>query len=223
MDRIDLESLKEFIIATLETQPVIDPLNKMIQEHTSKAGARHEEVFTREFLCPTIAKFFYEIAWSQLNLSENDIRNGLGTEGYKNCPGFGFSPARRGQHLFTKSDIIKNDPPKSWLVTSTAPVPAFQACPDFAISKPLPFSVVGEVKYFGSGTPNSAVRELYNSARQAIFYLGAFRSAYDSAMVIIADASKEHAFFGGMELVRSELIARFGTDTGIHLVPILLH
>jgi hypothetical protein len=223
MDSIDLNGLKDFIITTLESQPVIDPLEEIIRGRTSTAGTRHEEVFTREFLCPTIAKFFYEIAQPQLNLSEDAIKSGLGTEGYRNCPGFGFAPARHGQHLFTKSDIIKNDPPRSWLRNSKKPLPAFQASPDFAISKPLPFSVVGEVKYFRTGTPDSAVRELYNAARQAIFYLGAFRSDYDSAMVIVADASKEHTFFSGMQLVRSELMTRFGTETGIHLVPIKLH
>lgn len=221
--RIDLESLKDFVTATLEAQSVVAPLEKMVRERTSQAGTRREEIFTREFLCPTIARFFYETARPQLNLSEDAIRSGLGTEGYQNCPGFGFTPARHGQHLFTKSAIIENDPPKSWLLASTAPLRAFQACPDFAISQPLPFSAVGEVKYFRSGTPASAVRELYNAARQAIFYLGAFRSAYDAAMVIVADASKEHTFFSGMQLVRPELLARFGPATGIHLVPIRLH
>jgi hypothetical protein len=219
----DLEYLKRFIVATLQAQPVIKPLEEMIQERTSMAGVRREEVFTREFLCPTIAKFFYDTTRSQSGLSDEAIRSGLGTEGFQNCPGYGFTPARRGKHLFTKSDIIKNTPPKSWMIASSATLSAFQACPDFAISKKLPFSVVGEVKYYRSGTPVSAVKELYNAARQAIFYLGAFRGTYDSAMIVIADASKEHSFFGGMELVRPELIERFGTETGIHLVPIKLN
>jgi hypothetical protein len=222
MQNIGLESLKAFIRTTLEERAVIDPLEKMIQDGSSKAGTRREEVFTREFLCPTIARFFYETARRQLDLTEDSIRRGLGTEGYQNCPGFGFTPARQQRHLFTKSDIIKNDPPKSWLA-GTAPLPAFQACPDFAIAKPLPFSVVGEVKYFRSGTPEFAVRELYNAARQAVFYLGAFESTYDSAMVIVADASKDYTFFGGMQMVRPELIARFGAETGVHLVSIKLH
>jgi hypothetical protein len=51
----------------------------------------------------------------------------------------------------------------------------------------------------------------------------AFHGAYDSAMVIMADASKKHTFFGGMRSIRPELIDRFGTETGIHLVPIRLH
>jgi hypothetical protein len=224
MNSLNLETLKVFIRDAIEERPVIALLEEMIRDRASKAGTRHEEVFTRELLCPTIARFFYEIARPQFNLSEDDIKRGLGTEGYQNCPGFGFTPARQKRHLFTKSDIIKGDPPKTWLITSMTPLPAFQACPDFAISKPLPFSVVGEVKYFKkSGKPGTVLKELYNAARQAIFYLGAFHGVYDSAMVIIADASKGHTFLAGMQEVRPELIDRFGSETGIHLVPIKLH
>ena len=42
-------------------------------------------------------------------------------------------------------------------------LPNFQACPDFSISKPLPFSLVGEVKYFRSGSSEYAVKELTKS------------------------------------------------------------
>lgn len=211
MNSFDLESLKVFLRTTLEARTVVGPLEEIIRDRTSKAGTQHEEVFTREFLCPTIATFFYEMAGPHLNLSEDVIRSGLGTEGYQNCPGFGFTPARHERHLFTKSDIIKSDPPKSWLTATTAPLPSFRACPDFAISKPLlPCSVVGEVKYFKkSGKPDTVLKELYNAARQAVFYLGAFHGVYDSAMVIIADASKGHTFLSGMQEVRPELIERF--------------
>jgi hypothetical protein len=222
MSRVNADSLKEFLKAELQAQPVISRLEKIIQERTSKAGTRHEEVFTREFLCPAIRKFFYVSVRPELNLSDDEIKRGLGTEGYENCPGFGFTPARGEKHLFTKSDIIEASPPESWLTRSAVPLPAFQACPDFAISKPLPFSIVGEVKYFAAGSPESAVRELYNASRQAVFYLGAFHGAYDSAMIVVADASKDHAFFEGMQSIRSEVLARFGSETRIHLLCVKL-
>lgn len=223
MKNINHERLKKFIITTLQAQPVLASMEKIIRERTSKAGTRPEEVFTREFLCPTIANFFYETVRSELALSDEAIKSGLGTEGYQNCPRFGFTPARRGKHLFRKSDIILNEPPHSWLRANDSSLPQFQACPDFAIGKPLPFSIVGEVKYFRSGTPNSAVKELYNAARQATFYLGAYGGAYNSAMLVVADASEGYTFFSGLELVKPALLDRFSTETGIHLVPIKLH
>ena len=99
------------------------------------------------------------------------------------------SPARKQRHLFTKSDIVKAVVPINWMNTEKR---MNQACPDFAIRQPLPISIVGEVKFFRSGTPKSAVKELYDVARQAMFYLGAFAGEYDSALIVIADASSGH-------------------------------
>lgn len=222
MSTNDIEALKEFIKGELEARPVIGRLQELIQARTSTAGTRPEEVFTREFFCPVVAKFFYEWVRSDLRLSDDQIRSGLGTEGYANCPGFGFTPARSKKHVFTKSDLIKTSHPVSWLKRSPARLPDFQACPDFAITRPLPFTIVGEVKYFKSGTPDSAIRELYNATRQAVFYLGAFHGAYESAMIVVGDGSRDHAFFRGLELIKPELLARFGADTSIHLVPVKL-
>lgn len=85
---------------------------------------------------------------------------------------------------------------------------------------PLAFSVVGEVKYFASESAESAVRELYDAARQAVFYLSALHNLYESAMIVVADASPKHSFFKGLELSKPELLERFGDETDIHLVVI---
>lgn len=222
LPEINHESLKDFLITSIEAQSVIAPLSKMIRERTSKAGRRHEEVFTREFLCPAIGEFFYKVVFAKLGLSKQAIQSGLGTEGYHNCQGFGFTPARKGIFLFTKTDIIHNAPPKSWLKINEDPLPPFQACPDFAIKEPLPLSIVGEVTYFKSGSPDAAVKELFNAAKQATFYLSVFREVYHSAMVVVADATAEYSFFRGLDAIKPELLERFSADTGIFLVPIKL-
>jgi hypothetical protein len=51
---------------------------------------------------------------------------------------------------------------------------------------------------------------------------GAFTRTYQSAIIIVADASRDHAFFEGLEVIRPELLRRFGTETDIHLVLIKL-
>ncbi len=216
--KVSTDSLMNYLIRQLCENPVIGQLEKIISERSSKAGKRREEVFTREFLCLYIRKYFYEHVRSELNLSDEEISKGLGTEGYENCKGFGFSPARKRKHLFTKSDIIKSSPPDAWFAKNESRLSPFRPCPDFAISKPLPFSVVGEVKYFKSGSPKKAVKELYDASRQAVFYLGAFHGHYDSAMIVVADASPKHSFLKGLQLVEPGLLERFGAETNIYLL-----
>ena len=76
------------------------------------------------------------------------------------------------------------------------------------------------MKYFTKGSPTLAVKELYNAARQAIFYLGAFQDRYDAALLVVADASPDHAFIKGLKLVRPELLDRFGPESNVYLLPV---
>jgi hypothetical protein len=125
-------------------------------------------------------------------------------------------------HLFTKDLVIKSKPPESWYLDGKH-LAAYKACPDFAICQPLlRSSTVGEVKYFESGSPKHAVQVLYDASRQALFYLGAFTGTYQSAIIVVDDASRDHAFFEGLKLIRPELLSRFGMETDIQLVPIKL-
>jgi len=215
---VTIEILKRYLTEHLSERDIRSRLERLIQDGLSLAGKRHEEVFTREFLCPSIRQFFCEHVRSELNLTDEEIKAGLGTEGFENCPGFGFTPGHQSSHLFTKSDILKPDPPKAWFAASPQPLPLFQACPDFAIRKPLPFSIVGETKYFKNGSARGAVKELYDAARQAAFYLGAFPGRYDAAMIVVADASPGHTFHKGVESLKPELVQRFGSESKVHLV-----
>lgn len=217
---MDINSLIKFISTKLSEQPIIESLNNMILHRLSSAGTRREEVFTREFLCPAISDYFYNIIRNSLNLSDDEIMSGLGTEGYINAKGFGFTPARQKCHFFTKSDIVKSTIPDSW---TNGHHRRNQACPDFAIRAPLPFSTIGEVKFFHSGGQKSALKELYNVARQAVFYLGAYACEYDSALIVVADASKGHVFHNAIKQVNPEIINRFGDETSIYLSVIALH
>ena len=220
---VDIQRLSSYIKVQLENRPVRDDLEALVRSGKSTAGKRPEEVFTAEFLCPVLRKFFNDEVWAELNLSKSEIKKHLGTEGYKKRGGFGFTPASRRAHLFTKSLVLEPTYPRAWLKTEKQQLSRYQACPDFAIEKPLlSASIVGEVKYFSSGSTDHAIEELYNASRQALFYLGAFHNIYESAMIVIADASDHHTFFEGLGLLREDLVKRFGPETNIHLVPIKL-
>src|SRR5437867_11379223 len=96
-----IENLKAYIQEELQKNPIRERLNRFIQDGSSKAGTRDEEVFTREFLCPVIGTFFYVYVRSELNISDGEIKAWLGTEGFTNCPGFGFTPGHRINHIIT--------------------------------------------------------------------------------------------------------------------------
>jgi hypothetical protein len=223
MSRIDIARLTHYVAAEIEGRAVIATIESMIDQNLSTAGKRREEVFTREFVCPTLATFFYEEVRPQLHLPDDAIKRGLGAEGFANCRGFGFKPARAEKHVFTKSEVFGDHIPEVWLRGSKGKLPRFQSCPDFAVAPPLPFSALGEVKYFCSGGRARALKELYNGLREVVFYLGVFHGRYDSAILIVGDASKDHAFLETIRALRPGLLSRFGPETGIYLAPIKLH
>src|SRR5579862_2911676 len=213
MPPVDLERLKQYLADQVQRQPVIDTLDSMVGVDGKFAKQNREEVFTKRILCPHIRNFFYNHVREDLGLPDDKIALGLGAEGFdgqERIKDFGFTPAGQTPHLFTKDLVIKPFPPKAWLRTEAGDLRQYKACPDFAIRKPLPFSVVGEVKYFKSESPKRAVIELYNASRQALFYLATFHDQYEAALLVFADASRSHAFFEGLELLKPDLLRRFG-------------
>lgn len=220
MSPVDLQRFKQYLRGRLQEETVKDALEGMVKAGGEFAGQNREEIFTKKFLCPRIRGFLCEHVRSELNLTAEEIYGGLGAEGFEKIPSFCFTPARKNKHLFTKSEVINSLPPRAWLRADQGVLPNYQACPDFAVRKPMPFAVVGEVKYFKSGSPEKAVTELYNASRQALFYLAAFHNVYESALLVFVDASRGESFFRGLDLIKPALLDRFGTETDIHLLPI---
>lgn len=215
----EINDFLSYIHSELMNKNISKKLDEMIVKKSSSAGSSSkEEIFTREFLCPTISTYFN----SNISLRPDEIRTGLGTEGYQNAPGFGYTPARKERHFFTKNEFVKTNPPPVWFKDHPKSPARFQACPDFAIRAPLPFSALGEVKYFKKGGGEAAKRELYNGIRQATFYLAAYRKEYDSVLLIIADESEDKAMAKCIENLHPDIKSRFGTETGIFILVINL-
>jgi len=219
---VPIKGFKDFLETRFQNVPVVEPVNELAR--IGKPSTERENVFIREFLGPAIREFFRGHGFTA-----EQVKEGLSVEGLANSPGFGRTPARKAKHLFTKENVTHSTPPKAWLRTSDERLTQCQACPDFAIRNSLlELSLLGEVKYLTSTSPRAAVRELYNASRQAVFYLGAFRGAsdpttYDSAMVILADASRKEALTEGRALLKEQLFSdRYGPETGIYFVHITL-
>ena len=218
---VDVNRFMTFLGNDLERSAIKDRIET---EMTLKANAEREGIFIRSFLCPSICSFFYSKVREELGLLPEAIKTCLGTEDFKRREGFGFAPAIKRNQLFTKSDVVRSTAPDLWRKTSAKKLSELRASPDFAIRKPLlPISIVGEVKYFTGGSPEAGIQELYNAARQAMFYLAALHNTYDAAMIVIADASPKHFFFEGLDMLRPELLSRFGQETNVYLLAIRLH
>ncbi len=217
----EIEKFTEYLETAFVDQGILNDLMHLKKSGRSSAGSHSiEELFTREYLCPAISKYFTDKIDSKLALSNIEIEKGLGTEGFQKCPGFSFTPARRQAHFFTKNDVIKSKPPLAWFKSSEKNLSKFQACPDFAIREPLPFNAIGEVKFFNNRLITSAIDELYNATRQAVFYLGAFRGEYDNAILVFVDATPARTFKEALKELRPELLERYGCETGVYLCVI---
>ncbi|MBF0313624.1 MAG: hypothetical protein HQK52_09415 [Oligoflexia bacterium] len=214
-----IEDLSSYLSERLSEKSIKLKIDEFISNGNSSAGkSSREEVFTREFLCPAIADFFYRDFRHKTELSDDQIKSGLGTEGFKHLPSFGFTPARKKKHFFTKNDIIRNEPPGSWYSSNPDKAKSFQACPDFAIRSPLPFNCIGETKLLTKGTSKEAITELYNASRQALFYLGAFAPDYTNALLVMADMTPNQVLKTALEEdLNKSILDRFGDETNIHL------
>jgi hypothetical protein len=217
---VTVDSLFSYIRNHLENQAgIVASVDQMLLDRISTAS-RREEIFNREFLSPTIADFFYEEARDALDLTDSEIRCGLGTEGSHNMPKFGFSPGLGRDFFFNKTDVLQSSAPAGWLDQTR--LTGYRPCPDFQIRPPLPLSLVGELKYatrrLGAAT---AVNSIYDAVRQGVFYMGAFGGSCEAA-VIIADATDAHDLANAFEGMPTRLKDRFNGDNRLHLLVLRL-
>ena len=126
---VDIQRLSDYIKNQLENHSVRDDLEALVLSGKCAAGKSREGVFTAEFLCPVLRKFFNEEVRAGLSQSDEEIQQCLLVKGYKGQSGFGFTPASRRAHLFTKSLILEPTYPTAWLKAEKQPLSKYQACP----------------------------------------------------------------------------------------------
>ena len=208
-----IKSLLSFVTSQLSKPGTLANHRALVESGESKASTP-EEIFTKDFLCPEIAKYF-EGRGEKLGLTASEIQHCLGSEGHGTTPGFGFTPAS-DDHFFTKDQFVKKTPPDSWLESSR--LSKNRAYPDFAIRAPLlPCSLVGEVKLIRSGSKNSALACIHEAARQSLFYLAAFKGEYSAAVALIADASDGSLLHDAVDVINPEILGRFGEKSSVYL------
>jgi hypothetical protein len=128
-----------------------------------------ESAFLNRFVVPVLHKYLQE----QTGLTAIQAREALLNEYHRSMPEVSSrSPIRATRHPFTKilganpETIYRQwkDPKRNYGLT--------QSAPDFALQKPFPHSIVFEGKYFSSGKPDFAARQLVTDLYQAFFYRG---------------------------------------------------
>jgi hypothetical protein len=132
-------------------------------------------------------------------LSTEDARRALLNESHRGTPDIAlWSPIHWVRHPFQKLMGTKpGDIYRGWTNPNDGRAVA-RSCPDFSLRDPFPHSILFEGKYFPSGLPEFAQRQLVMHIYQAFFYRGLPRLAatkkhpewkYDYACLMAYDAS----------------------------------
>jgi len=183
---------------------------------------KFEEIFTAEFLVKHIAAFHLSGKFRDLfGLTIEDVKKGLAYEGW-NQEGqskFGSSPTVEPgfKTLIRKAGGIAD----SWKKPDfRGGLSNFSPCPDLAFKSPLPFTAVGDVKYFkDSPTADQILNGLHQAIREIFFYyaalnLGRSLPFYESGFLIVGDATEDQSVLKVIRKTNPELKERFYSTAG---------
>ena len=187
---------------------------------------KFEEIFTAEFLTKEIARFHLHSDFRDyLDLSDEEIRAGLAYEGWK----------QDGMEHFASSPIIDvgfktilSKGATGWKGSWGRPsamgdLPYLAPCPDIALKPPLPFSAVGDVKYFrGDKTEDEILKELHQAIKEVFFYyavmnIGRDEPYYKNGLLIVADATTDQSVMDAINKAMPGLSDRLFNTPGFYM------
>lgn len=161
----------------------------------------HEALFSNNLVVPAIHEHLSSLV--------SDARQALLAEGYANFRQMASgSPASSLRFPFTKQFSAVGKIVQSWWNGSGESIQ--NACPDFALHAPSPYTVVGEAKYFRKGGVEAAKTELVRGVFQCFYYRGLPRIPgnksrpawdYDYACLLAYDASENGSLVKAWEAV----------------------
>jgi hypothetical protein len=187
---------------------------------------KFEEIFTSVFLTREIAQFHLCSQFRDIfDLSDEEIRAGLAYEGWKQdgLEHFGSSPII---DVGFKTVLSKSATgwKGSWGRPSTrGELPNLAPCPDIALKPPLPFSAVGDVKYFrGDKTEGEILKELHLAVKEVFFYyavmnIGRDEPFYKNGLLIVADATTEQTVMKTIKGAMPGLADRLFNTPGFYM------
>lgn len=189
---------------------------------------RPEEVFLNEYAIPCLSR---ELQSGQTRLSREEACTALLSENHKYLKGVSSTtPARskRHGHPFDKTfapnarTVIEH-----WRSGKSNALR--QACPDFALRAPCPFTIVFEGKYFEAGSPDKAAAELVRNVYQACFYRGLPRVPgngarppwdYEYACLLACDASPSSALVEAWKSIPKSVRQGFWDGANVYVMVV---
>jgi hypothetical protein len=170
---------------------------------------KFEEIFTSVFLANEIAGFHLSPAFrGSFELSISEIQTGLAYEGWNQPDMIHFDSSPTVSVGF-KAVLSKgaNSWKGSWgRKDASGGLSPLAPCPDISFKAPLPFTAVGDVKYYRDGlTLDHLLNGLHQAVKEVFFYYSALNIGmevpfYENGFLIIGDATPGHLV---MEAVRS--------------------
>lgn len=223
-----LQTLHTRLNSALPSAPEMqEKVTELVEWGSSDARYRHlcspEHAFTRGIALPRV----HEELTETYGLSADDAREALLAEGWANFKSISTgTPARTARHPFDK--VMVSD---AWSIyekwmKKTPRLPLTQSCPDFALRPPAPHKVVFEAKYFSSGSPTKAAKELVTALYQAFFYRAlppvesekARSWDYDYACLFAYDASPDGAFNDAWEALDHDVKEGFWNGANVYVM-----
>ncbi len=183
-----------------------------------------EGALLNEYVTPNIHRYLTE----KTGLTQEQACKALLSESFRNLSGIASaSPARLEAHPFQKIVGAKaKDIMATWRgETKTQPIT--RSCPDIALRKPSPHTVLFEGKYFPEGGESVAETELIKDLYQAFFYLGLARLPetkthpaweYNYSCLIAYDASKKSSLKRSWLALDSSVKKAFWNGANIYVM-----
>jgi len=227
------EFLKGLGRAILQGTPspsaMVTEIRRIVAAAKSSDKEKHlrlpEAAFLNRFVLPVLHLYLHE----QAGLTAMQAKEALLNEYHRSMPEVSSrSPIRATRHPFTKilganaETIYRQwkDPKKNYGLT--------QSAPDFALQKPFPHSIVFEGKYFASGKPDFAARQLVTDLYQAFFYRGLPKVDatkrghppwdYDYACLLAFDASPNGTLAAAWNTLEAKVQRSFWDGANIYVM-----
>ena len=185
-----------------------------MQENEEKARSekpnlrdlQRETYFSNSLVVPAVHAYLCKCSFASVQC---DGCKALLAEGYVNFREIASgSPMSAFKQPFTKQFNTVGSIVKSWW-GSPKEAPASNACPDFALRHPCPYTVVGETKYFRKGGAEAAKTELVRGIYQCCYYRWLPKASsswdYDYSCLLAYDASRNGVLAKAWETVNSKV------------------
>lgn len=227
------EFLQGFSKAILKSSPRaadMEPeIRRIVAAAKTNAQEKHrrlpESAFLNTFVLPVLHRYLRDGA----GLTADQAKEALLNEYHRSMLAISCrSPIRAKRHPFKKVLGAGAESIYRQWTNKDQNYGLAQSCPDFALGKPFPHSIVFEGKYFASGSQAYAAKQLVTDIYQAFFYRGLPRVEatkrghpefdYDYSCLLAYDASPGGTLLGAWDALDRKVKKSFWDGANIYVM-----